>query len=95
VLTLTISASLSALVGSAAGNNSIRSVQIEADDWTMAVAAIRAQFPRLAERVFTDTGRIRPGFLVAVNDVVSSCGEEVPDIRPGDEVFMFVQIAGG
>jgi molybdopterin converting factor small subunit len=93
MLTLAMSAPLAALLTDPdADHGLIRPVRIDADDWAGAVAEIRARFPRLAARVFTDAGRVRPGFLVAVNEQVAG---DAPDVHPGDEVFLLVQIAGG
>jgi molybdopterin converting factor small subunit len=94
MLTVTLSAGLASLVppdALAAGPNR-RTLRVDADDWPGAVAALRAAFPHLAERVLTEAGTVRPGFLVVVNDVV---GETAPLVRPGDELFFLAQISGG
>jgi hypothetical protein len=93
VLTIRLSAGLADLVPPEA--LALRTFTVDADDWTGTVAVLRARFPRLAERVLTDVGTVRPGFLVAVNDVVGTGDEPVPVIRPGDELFLLAQISGG
>jgi molybdopterin converting factor small subunit len=97
VLTLTVPASLATLAGSGAerGGGSARSVRLDASDWAGAVAEIRARFPRLAERVLTGCGRVRPGFVLVVNDVITPAQEIEPAIRAHDEVVLLAQIAGG
>jgi sulfur transfer ThiS family protein len=59
------------------------------------VEQINSRFQRLGDHVFDDEGRLRPGLLVAINDEVTSRRDRTPRIAPGDEVFLFTQIAGG
>jgi hypothetical protein len=89
---LTLASSLCGLVD---GVDSARSVAIAADCWPEAVDEIRACHPRLAARVLHDDGHLRQGFLVAVNGVMKTTGDLAVEVGPGDEVFLFVQIAGG
>jgi hypothetical protein len=93
MLTVRLSAGLAALVPP--DELVRRAFTVDADDWSGTVAVLRARFPRLADRVLTEAGTVRPGFLVAVNDVVGTGDEPVPVIRPGDELFLLAQISGG
>jgi hypothetical protein len=72
-----------------------RTVTIEANSWSETVEQINRRFRRLGDHVFDDEGRLRPGLLIAVNDKVTSRRDGIPHIGPGDEVFLFTQIAGG
>jgi len=98
VTTLTIAASLASLVSPqgpdehAAGS---RTLELDADDWSQLVAALRSRFPRLADWVLTPSDTVRAGFLIAVNDDVVPGGGRPPRIRRGDQVLLFPQIAGG
>jgi class I fructose-bisphosphate aldolase len=97
MLTLTVAAPLAPLIttGPDTGDGRPgRTVQLEGGDWAAATAEIRTRFPRLAERVLTDTGGVRPGFLLVVNDTVAG-SPEAPQVKAGDEVFLLVQVAGG
>jgi hypothetical protein len=93
MLTIRLSAGLAALVPPEALVR--RSFIVDADDWAGTVAVLRTRFPRLADRVLTEAGTVRPGFLVAVNDVVGTGEEPVPPVSPGDELFLLAQISGG
>lgn len=97
MVTLTLSASLAALLPERKNNrrNGCYSITVDANSWPEAVNEIRLNFQDLASHVFDESGQLRPGLLVAVNDDVSSHGDDYPRIKPGDEVFLFAQIAGG
>jgi molybdopterin converting factor small subunit len=93
VVTLTLPASLAALLPEGASQGG-RSVPVDADDWQQLTREIRIRFPRLAGRVLTESGDVRTGFLVAVNDALGD-PDQPPDLHAGDEVFLIPQIAGG
>jgi molybdopterin converting factor small subunit len=97
MVTLTLSASLAALLPEHdnSSKNGRHSITVDADCWTEVVNETRVKFQRLASHVFDESGQLRPGLLAAVNDDVSSYADDYPPIKPGDEIFLFVQIAGG
>jgi molybdopterin converting factor small subunit len=97
MVTLTLSAPLAALLPENKNNrrNGRCSITIDANNWTEAVNEIHLKFERLASHMFDESSQLRPGLLVAVNDDVNSHGDDYPRINPGDEVFLFTQIAGG
>lgn len=70
-------------------------IRLLAHSWPDVVSEIRQHHPRLADRVLDDTGDIKPGFALVVNDSV------IPDTRPdvdfadGDEVALVAVMAGG
>ena len=97
MVTLTLSASLAALLPEheSSRKNGSYSIMIEANSWTETVNEIRLKFQRVAGHVFDESGQLRSGLLAAVNDYVSAHGDGCPQVKPGDEVFLFAQIAGG
>ncbi|WP_026360893.1 MoaD/ThiS family protein [Amycolatopsis nigrescens] len=97
MVTFTLAASLAGFLPERerAGMPAHCSLTIDANNWPEAVAQLRSRCERLGEHVFDGAGRLRPGFLVAVNDVVASRREGPGRLRPGDELFLFAQIAGG
>jgi sulfur carrier protein ThiS len=63
--------------------------------WKMLVQQIRAQHPLLAERVFTSSGRIAPGFALVLNDNVVHGDNPTLELGEGDELYIIATIAGG
>jgi len=97
MVTLTLSASLAALLPEHKNNGRNRrySITVDANSWTEVVNQVQLKFQCLANHVFDQSGQLQPGLLAAVNDDVNSRGDGYPLIKPGDEVFLFAQIAGG
>lgn len=97
MIILTLSAPLATLLPEQESNDRHRrqSIRIDANSWTDAVSEISRRFQRLANHVFDESGQLRRGFLAAINDNVSSRSDGPPRIDPGDEIFLFAQIAGG
>ena len=91
---VTLAASLAAYLPQHSGDGH-HSVTLKAETWPEAVRELRSRFDRLGRHLFEDSGRLRSGFLVAVNEQVDH-GEDGPrHVRSGDELFVFAQIAGG
>lgn len=96
MVTVTLSASLVALMPERADARRTRySMTIDSDTWDGVVSEISTRFRRLADHLFDESGSLRPGLLVAVNDDVILHVTDPPQVRPGDEIFLFTQIAGG
>jgi molybdopterin converting factor small subunit len=72
-----------------------RSVTLAAESWPDTVQELRSRFDRLGEHLFEESGRLRSGFLVAVNDQLIRHEDGPRDVRSGDKVYLFAQIAGG
>jgi molybdopterin converting factor small subunit len=71
-----------------------RSVSLTARIWPEVTHEIRERFPRLADRVLTESGGIARGFALAVNDEIMPVGQR-PSLKDGDEICIIVQLAGG
>ena len=96
MLNMQLTADLASCLPPVNGNGQVRSrsVAIDASDWPGVVAAVQAQFPVLANRIFAANGTLRQGFLVAINsELIDS--RETPMVQAGDELFVFPQISGG
>jgi hypothetical protein len=97
MLKLTLSASLLSLLPESdraeVGNR--HTLSVDAGSWPEAVTQLQNRFPRLAAHVLDPSGRVKRGFVVAVNDRITSVNEQPPEISPGDDIFLFTQIAGG
>jgi hypothetical protein len=97
MITLTLAASLASLLPEHGDNarSGRRSITIDANNWPETVDQIRHRFAQLANHVFDESGQLRSGLLIAVNDEVTSRSDGPPQITPNNEVFLFTQIAGG
>jgi hypothetical protein len=96
MIILRLSASLSSLLPAQEHDKGARrtAIDVDATNWSETANEILRRFERLAAHMFEVTGRLRPGVLVAVNDVVTAPGR-VPHVSQGDEVYLFQQMAGG
>ncbi|MET9489772.1 MoaD/ThiS family protein [Nocardia sp. NPDC006630] len=72
-----------------------RSITCTADSWLVLVNQIRARFDRLAKHLFDESGRLRAGFLLALNDEIYRRPDRLTGLHAGDQLFVFAQIAGG
>ncbi|KOX16374.1 hypothetical protein ADK67_40160 [Saccharothrix sp. NRRL B-16348] len=72
-----------------------RSVALTASTWPETVREIRSRFEKLGERLFDESGRLRTGFVVAVNDEIVRGPDGPRLLGPGDRLYLFAQIAGG
>jgi hypothetical protein len=70
------------------------STKLEASSWDGVIAEMRRRFPILAERVLTQDGSVRGGFVLVVNDEVAPRGV-LPQVSEGDDLALIAQIAGG
>ncbi|SDP40256.1 MoaD/ThiS family protein [Lentzea jiangxiensis] len=95
MVTMTLAASLATYLSDGAGSPGHRSLTLDAETWPETVREIRQRHQRLGHHLFEESGRLRSGFLVAVNDEVSRRPEGPTHLRSGDHVYLFVQIAGG
>ena len=68
--------------------------ELEANSWAEAITEMRRRFPTLADRVLSQDGSVRGGFLLVVNDEVAP-RDTLPDVSQGDELALIAQIAGG
>lgn len=97
MIIVTLASSLAAYLpgdggGSAGGH---RSITLAAETWSDTVHEIRSQFDLLGKHLFDPAGKLRAGFLVAVNDEVSRRPDGPAQVRSGDHLFLFTQMAGG
>lgn len=90
-----LSASLAALLPEQPGRSTRRTIEVDAANWPETTHQIALRFQRLARHVFTDTGQLRSGLLMAVNNEIIRPGDEIPWLEQTDEVYLFQQIAGG
>lgn len=97
MIKLTLAAGLAAMLPADEGivKRGRRVLTVEANDWAELVAQISRRFTALSNHVFDEESQLRSGMLIAVNDEVTSRRHGTPQISPGDEVFLFTQIAGG
>jgi molybdopterin converting factor small subunit len=98
VVTVTLAASLASYLPedeAAPDPAGHRSVTLPAETWTETVREIRARYRRLGEHMFEESGKLRSGLLVAVNDQLDRHQHGLHSIRGGDNIFVFAQIAGG
>ncbi len=72
-----------------------RSVALSARSWPELVGELRERFPRLAERVVTESGGVAMGFVLVVNDEVQPDSGVPFDLGEEDEVCLLAAIAGG
>ncbi|MBF6170090.1 MoaD/ThiS family protein [Nocardia blacklockiae] len=79
----------------AASPTDSRSITVTADSWLGLVQEISLRFDRLAKHLFDEDGRLRRGFLLAVNDEIYRRPDRLACLRNGDQLFVFTQIAGG
>ena len=70
------------------------SVTLDVESWDQVAREIRSRFPRLADRVLTESGMLAQGFLLALNDDVIPSGAAFV-LDSGDELYLFAQVAGG
>jgi molybdopterin converting factor small subunit len=93
---LTLSAPLATLLPEVSHVRSSRAtVQVEASCWFELTEQLRERYPSLASRVLAGHVDVKPGFVVAVNDQVTSRPEPTFELMPGDEVYIFAAVAGG
>jgi hypothetical protein len=96
MLSMTLAVPLAALLPereqATAGRS--HSTKLEASSWPGAIAEMRRRFPVLAERVLTQDGAVRGGFVLVVNDEVAPRGA-LPEVCEGDDLALIAQIAGG
>ncbi|NUT49477.1 MAG: MoaD/ThiS family protein [Saccharothrix sp.] len=92
---VTLGASLAGYLPDGDESSGRRSVALAADTWPDTVREIRSRFEKLGERLFDESGRLRSGFVVAVNDEVSRGPDGPRLLGPGDRLYVFAQIAGG
>jgi molybdopterin converting factor small subunit len=98
VVTVTLASSLASYLpddGVAPHSAGHRSVTLVAESWSETVREIRARYSRLGEHLFEESGQLRSGLLVAVNDQLDHHKDGPRGIQPGDSIFLFAQIAGG
>ena len=98
MITLTLPAPLAALLPeeNSSGARRPRAVTLDADSWADAVQEIRARYPLLAERVFTeDATELASGVVLVVNREMAPRGAPSVALAPGDEISFIPQIAGG
>jgi molybdopterin converting factor small subunit len=97
VVTLTLSSQLFQLLPETerARATGRRSVALTSRFWSEAVGEIRERFPRLADQVLTESGRIARGFVLAVNNEVVLDDQGASHVTDGDEICIIVQLAGG
>jgi molybdopterin converting factor small subunit len=70
-------------------------VVLAACSWSHAVAEVRARFPELADRVFTSSGSVAPGFILVVNSEVVPQGSMPGELGADDELALIPGLAGG
>lgn len=95
MVTMTLAASLAPYLSDGAEVPESRSLTLDAESWPETVREIRQRHQKLSRHLFEESGRLRSGFLVAINDEVSRHPEGPTHLRSGDHVYLFVQIAGG
>ncbi len=81
--------------GGKVGKSALTTVALPPGSWEMMVMQVRAQHPVVAERIFTSSGCIAPGFALVLNDDVVHGGSLPADLHTGDELFVIATIAGG
>ncbi len=77
------------------GRSILTAVELPPGSWEMVVQEIRLRHPLAAERVFTTSDRIAPGFALVLNDEVVHGSNLPSQLRSGDELFIIATIAGG
>jgi len=93
---LTLSSALVKLVsGEAATDRSPTTVSISARSWPEMAREIQERFPRLANKMLTDTGDVSPAFALVVNDEVIRRPSETTRLGADDQLYLLVAIAGG
>lgn len=98
MISVTLASSLAAHLpadGGAARSGGHRTVVLDADTWPDAVAEMRTRFSRLSDYLFDESGGLRSGFLVAVNDENVGNSAGLRNLRSGDKVLLLAQMAGG
>jgi hypothetical protein len=90
-----LSASLAALLPEQTRQSTRSAIEVDAANWPETTQQIALRFQRLARHVFTETGQLRSGLLMALNDEIIKPGSEIPRLEQTDEVYLFQQIAGG
>lgn len=73
----------------------LTTVSLNPGSWEEIVAQIRQLSPPLAERVFTESGTIAAGFILAVNDNVVQKDYVSLHFNSGDEICIIAAMAGG
>jgi molybdopterin converting factor small subunit len=96
MITLVLSAPLAALLENGSSQRPARrcKISVNAQSWPEVVARMRHDYPELAQRLFTASGDLASGFVVAVNAAVVAHGESIR-VGEGDELAFVPQIAGG
>jgi hypothetical protein len=72
-----------------------RSVVLDATSWPEAAKELRARFPVLADQILSDFDRIKSGFVLVVNDEITTNDDAQRVLDPTDRLYLIAQIAGG
>lgn len=75
--------------------SSRKTLSFEPGSWPQLVEELRRRYPRLGERVLTDSGTIGNGFVLIVNDEVVKRDCTALQLHDGDECWIIAAIAGG
>lgn len=97
MVSVTLASSLAAYLpaDNGAGSGGRRTITVSAETWPETVQEIRTRYRRLGDHLFESSGKLRAGFLVAINDEVDRRPDRISRLGTGDSVFVFTQIAGG
>ncbi len=100
MITLTVPSHLSALLlnddlETKASRASRVGVLLSLGAWPELVLELRDRFPRLADHVFTEAGKINHGFVLVVNDEIILDDYSSLVFHDGDELCIVAAIAGG
>jgi molybdopterin converting factor small subunit len=71
-----------------------RSVALAAASWQELVDESRTRFPLLATHLFSDSGTMRAGFVLVLNDEIVPRGTPV-SLHANDEICIIPALAGG
>lgn len=77
------------------GRSPMRIVLLDPGSWMEIVQEIRERYPRLAERVLTDSGATARGFALVLNDAILQSSDSSLRFSSGDEISIIAMIAGG
>ena len=98
-ISLTVPSHLAGLLfpdaGADARDRRPRSVRMEAASWTDVANDLRTRFPSLAERILDESGAVRPGFALVLNDQVLHEDCAAIDLSEGDEITVIPVMASG
>lgn len=70
-------------------------VSLNPGSWGDLTREIRERYPLLAERIFTESGDVASGFVLAVNDEIFRGDYVSLEFRGGDEFSIIAAMAGG